>query len=154
MCALPYVIDSIFLIGGKLLCNVVLVSAIQHCKSVIIIHMSPPSWVSLPFPHPTYLGHHREPGCPPCVIQQLLTSYLFYTWWCTYVDATFSIRPTLSPPTVSTSPLSISASPFLHCKQDRQQIFNSRLSCSIYICGHFYFCVLKDQKSLHLGHIF
>ena len=27
-----------FLIGGKLLYNVVLVSAIQHCKSSIIIH--------------------------------------------------------------------------------------------------------------------
>ena len=34
-------------------CNVVLVSAIQQCKSAIIIHMPPPSLVSLPFPsHP------------------------------------------------------------------------------------------------------
>ena len=31
------------LIGGKLLYNVVLVSAIQQCKSAIIIHISPPS---------------------------------------------------------------------------------------------------------------
>ena len=35
-----------FVIGGKLLYNVVLVSAIQHCKSVIIIHITPPSWAS------------------------------------------------------------------------------------------------------------
>ena len=33
---------NLFLIGGKLLYNVVLVSAIQQSKSVITIHMSPP----------------------------------------------------------------------------------------------------------------
>ena len=32
-----------FLIGGKLLYNVVLVSAIHQCESAISIHMSPPS---------------------------------------------------------------------------------------------------------------
>ena len=35
-----------FEIVGKLLYNVVLVSAIQQCKSVIIIHITPPSWAS------------------------------------------------------------------------------------------------------------
>ena len=43
-----------FLIGGKLLYNVVLVFAIQKCKSAIIlyiyIYISSPSWVFLPFP--------------------------------------------------------------------------------------------------------
>lgn len=33
----------IFLFGGKLLCSVVLASAVQQCESVIIIHVSPPS---------------------------------------------------------------------------------------------------------------
>ena len=95
--------------------------------------MSPPSWVSLPFPHPTPLGHHREPGCPPCVIQQLLTSHPFYTWWCIYVDVTFSVHPTLSLP---------------HCvHKSFLYICISRPSCSIYMCGYFNFCVLKDQKS-------
>ena len=57
-----------FLIGGKLLYDVVLVSAIQQCESAIITHISPPSWVSLPSPTPT--GHHRVPGWAPCVTQQ------------------------------------------------------------------------------------
>ena len=50
-----------YLIGGKLLYNVVLVSAIQQCKSVrfkyiyiyIYIYLSPPSWDSLPDPIPS-----------------------------------------------------------------------------------------------------
>ena len=53
---------------------------------------------SLPCTHPIPLSHHRVPGWAPCVIQQLLTSYLFHTWQCTYVDDTFSICPTLSSP--------------------------------------------------------
>ena len=46
----------IYLIGGKLLYNVVLVSAIQQCKLAITIYIyiSPPFWTSLPFP-PTRL---------------------------------------------------------------------------------------------------
>ena len=52
----------------------------------------------LPCTHPIPLSHHRVPGWAPCVIQQLLTSYLFHTWWYIYVDATFSIHPTLSFP--------------------------------------------------------
>ena len=32
----------LFLIGGKLLYNVVLVSAIQQCESAICMHISPP----------------------------------------------------------------------------------------------------------------
>ena len=48
----------IFLIEGKLLYSVVLVSAIQQCESVIIIciHISAPSWTS---PHLTLLGYHK-----------------------------------------------------------------------------------------------
>ena len=42
-----------FLIGGKLLYNIVLVSAVQQCKSAIIIRMSSPSRASLPSPYPT-----------------------------------------------------------------------------------------------------
>ena len=44
-----------FLIGGKLLYNVVLVSAIQQDESAIIIHISPPSWASLPLPTASHL---------------------------------------------------------------------------------------------------
>ena len=55
-----------------------LVSALQQCESAIITHISPSSWTSSPSPHPTSLSHHRAPGWAPCVIQQLLTSSLFY----------------------------------------------------------------------------
>ena len=37
---------NFFLIGGKLLYNVVMVSAARQCKSAIIIHMSPLPWAS------------------------------------------------------------------------------------------------------------
>ena len=60
------------------------------------IHTSSPSWASLPSLLYIPLGHHRAPGWVPSVIQQLFISYLFYTWRCIYVNATFSIRPTLS----------------------------------------------------------
>ena len=36
------IFKNLFLIGGKLLYNVVMVSAIQECKLTIIIHVSPP----------------------------------------------------------------------------------------------------------------
>ena len=45
-----------------------LISAIQQCKSAIIIHTSPPSLSCLPSPIPP--GHHRAPGWAPCATQQ------------------------------------------------------------------------------------
>ena len=59
------------------------------------IYLSPPSQAPWPVRLP---GCHRAPGWAPCVMQQLLTSYLFYAWQCIYVDFTFSIPPTLSFP--------------------------------------------------------
>ena len=57
-----------------------------------------------------HLGHYRVPGWAH-VIEKLFTIYLFYTWWCIYVCATFSICPTLSfPHCVHKSILSICAS--------------------------------------------
>ena len=53
---------------------------------------------SLLFPQSTPLGHQKAPGWAPYVLQQLLTSYLFYTGLCMYVDATFSVCPTLFHP--------------------------------------------------------
>ena len=70
-----------------MLYNVVLVSAVQQCKSVITVRVcvcvyiyNLPSFLSLPtIPHSTPLGCHRVPGWAPCVIQQLPTSNLFDT---------------------------------------------------------------------------
>ena len=53
----------LFLIGGKLLYNVVLVSAIQQHESAIGIQMSPPFGTSLPPPTlSTPPGCHGAPG--------------------------------------------------------------------------------------------
>ena len=61
----PQVFNFFFLIGGKLLYNVVLVSASQQRKSAIIRHFIS-SLLSLPpLPHPTPLGHYRgQAGLP------------------------------------------------------------------------------------------
>ena len=32
------------------------------------IHISPPSWTSLPLPYPIHLGYHRSPRWTPCAI--------------------------------------------------------------------------------------
>ena len=64
------------LIGRKLLYNIVLISAVQQCKLVIIIYI----YFLPPLPHHRIsLGHHRVPGWTPSVTLQLPTSYLFYT---------------------------------------------------------------------------
>ena len=56
---------NFFSIRGKLLYNVVLVSAAQQRKSAIMRHIIS-SLLSLPpVPHPTPLGHHRAPGWTP-----------------------------------------------------------------------------------------
>ena len=63
----------LFLIGRKLLYNVVLIAAVQQCQSVIIAHMCVyiyiPSLLNLPpLPYSIPLGHYRAPDWAPCVI--------------------------------------------------------------------------------------
>ena len=55
-----------------------MVSAVHQHELVIIIYIYP---LPLETPHPnsTPLGRHRVPGRAPCVVQQLPTSYPFYT---------------------------------------------------------------------------
>ena len=56
------------------------------------IPISPPSSSSLPHPpHATPVGRHKASSWSPCAIQQLPTSYLFYTWSCMYVNATLQV---------------------------------------------------------------
>ena len=55
--------------------NIVLVSAKNQHGSAIGLHMSLPSWTSLPPPTP--LGCYRALGWVPWVIQQIPISYLF-----------------------------------------------------------------------------
>ena len=49
-----------------LLYNAMLISAVQPCKSVIIMYIILLSLASLPCSHPTLLGHHRAPCKSPC----------------------------------------------------------------------------------------
>ena len=73
-----FIFLNLFLIEGQLLYNVVLVSAVQKCESAISVYISPPSWASLPHPHPTHLGHHRAPGWAPCVQTSFLWTIMFW----------------------------------------------------------------------------
>ena len=53
----------------------------------------------------------------PCAIQQVLISYLFYTYWCIYVNSNLPIHPTTPfPRSVSIRLFSTSVSLFLPCK--------------------------------------
>ena len=52
---------------GKIALQCCVVSAVQQCKSAIIIHISPPSWASLPSLHPTPLNCHRMLDWASCV---------------------------------------------------------------------------------------
>ena len=65
----PHIIEHLlflnFLIGGKLLCNVVLVFAVQQCELAIIMHIEPPSPPCVP-----PLGHHKLPGWAPCALDR------------------------------------------------------------------------------------
>ena len=44
---------NLFLMRWQLFYNIVLASAVQQCESTVNIHILPPSWLSLPLPHPT-----------------------------------------------------------------------------------------------------
>ena len=74
----------------------------------LLLHLPPRS-------HPSSLGC-TEHQAAFSIMQQLPTGYLFYTWYCTYINAAFLIHPSLSYPAVSTSPFSMSASSFLPCR--------------------------------------
>ena len=80
--------QAIYLTGGKLLYDVVLVSDIQQHDSAHTLE--PPSAPLIPT-----LGHHRVPDWAPCVTRHSSPA-VYFTPQCAYVSATFSIRSTLS----------------------------------------------------------
>ena len=64
-------------------------------------HLPPPSHSS---------GSSQSTKWASCVLQKVLTSYLFYTWWCIYVNLSLPILPTLPSPHVHMPILCISVS--------------------------------------------
>ena len=68
------------------------------------------------FGFPSHLGHHSALSRVPCVTQQILISYLFYTQQCIYVNPNLPIHPTPPSPLVSIHLFSTSVSLFLLCK--------------------------------------
>ena len=75
-----------------------LVSAMQQREAAINIHISAPSWASLPPQPQSHPSGSSQSWTELRVIQQLPTNCLFYTRHCIYVNATLSVRPTLSFP--------------------------------------------------------
>ena len=78
-----------FLIGGKLLYNFVLVSAIQKGESVIIVYISLLSWASfLPQPHPSRWSQSSRLGslCYVATSHQLsILHMIVYICWCYFL---------------------------------------------------------------------
>ena len=61
--------------------------SIRVFSNQLYVYIYPPPPPRVPFSalsHSIPLGHHRALSWVPCVIQQLPTSYLFYTWQCIY----------------------------------------------------------------------
>ena len=66
----------------------------------VCMYVSLPSWVSLFFPHPTPIGHHRAPDWTPFVIKQLPTSILHmivYICQCCFLNTAHPLLPLLCP---------------------------------------------------------
>ena len=109
-----YLFWPLFYLFILLECNcftLLLVSAVQQWISYMYTHI--PFLLSIYPPLLPPPGRHRAPGLAPCVVRQLPTSCLFYTWQHTSVNATLSIPSTLPSSSVSTSLFSMSVSPFL-----------------------------------------
>ena len=123
---------KIFLIGGKLLYKVVVVSVIQKCKSAVIIG----SLLNLPpLPYPTLqIIKERQAGLP--VLYSNFSPAIYFTHGSLYMSFLLSPFLSLSPsPTVSRSLFLMSASPFLPCKQVHQYHFSRfHIQVLIYIC--------------------
>ena len=94
----------------KFFYSAVLVSAIQQCNLAIIIHTSPSSLDSLTSLLPISPGHHRAPDWAPCITQQLLTNIQLTPDSVHMLMLPSPSVPLSASPTMSTSPLSKSAS--------------------------------------------
>ena len=119
--------NYLFLIGGYLLYNIVLISAMHQHESAIGIHISPPSWTSLSPPTTSHtLGGHRRMVWVPVSYRKFPLAISK----CLYFHATFSIHPILSSPTVSASAVLFLHLHCCHANRFMRAIFLD----SIYLC--------------------
>ena len=110
-------LKKLFLIGGSLFYNIVLVPEIHQHESAVGMHVSPPSWPSFP-PHSRPPDCHRAAGWAPCVIRSFpLATYFIYGNVYIRISVLLSqFVPPCPAPALSISPLSISESLFLPCE--------------------------------------
>ena len=82
-----------------MLYNVVLISGIWQCESVIIIYVSPSPWASLPSLHPIPQVHHRAPSMLLVLIRQLSTilHLAVYICQCYFLSSRHPHFPLLCP---------------------------------------------------------
>ncbi|CAN0542117.1 unnamed protein product [Rangifer tarandus platyrhynchus] len=105
-------LENLFLIGGQLLYNIVLASAIQQCESAINIHISSPSQTS---PHPpSELATEYLVELP--VLPSNFPLAICFTYDDVNVPVLLLVFPTLSFPCSVQSLFSMSASLFLPCR--------------------------------------
>ena len=106
--------NFIFLLGYNCF-TVLLVSVVQHRELAICIHISLPSWTSLPPPpHSTPRpSQSTELSSPFCASRQLSISHMVVDLCLCYSVNSFPLSPSLP---VSTSAFSTSAPLFLACK--------------------------------------
>ena len=94
--------------------------ALQCCAdfcytTILISHSSHSLYISsasLAPSHPIPLGYHRVLGWTPCVIQKILTGYMFYIRLCIFQCCSLNLSHPLPPRQVC----SLRVSPFQLCK--------------------------------------
>ena len=111
----------LFFIDWWLIYSIGLISIIQHYELTIGVHMSPPSWISLPLPtHSQPSRLFQRPVWVPSQMQIPIGDLFAYISVSAPMLLSLFISPSLSsPPPLSVS-LSISVSPFLLCEQIHQ----------------------------------
>ena len=147
-------LNFFFLIGVQLLYNVVLVSAVQQSESAICIHISPPSWTSLP-PHtppipPTQVK--TEHGAELPALYSRLPLAICFTHGSVYMSIPIpQFIPHHLPHRRSTRPFSTSVSLFLPCKWVHLYHFSRfHIYALIYnICFSLTYFTLYDRLQVH-----
>ena len=95
---------NLFLIGEKLLYNVLFISAVEQCEPAITIHISSATWASFPSSHHTALGNHRVPSRTP-VLYRNFSPAIYFThdvYICIYMSmllphSSHALHPPLCP---------------------------------------------------------